>query len=159
MDREQLRKKLAAKKKKARNPNKNNPLGSGFDVNNIGDMISQVNNMLKNNPDMIKQVSKCVNNVFENKDLMSSIVSQVQDQPIENNTSGFDASNIGDMISQVSDMIKNNPDTIKQVSKCANGVFENKDLLNSLVSQVQDQTLESKSDDDLVTAVSNESKQ
>lgn len=149
MDREQLRKKLAAKRKKARNPHKiENPMASGFDANSIGDMISQVNNMLKNNPDMIKQVSKCVNNVFENKDLMSSLVSQVQgpqDQNSENKplAPGFNVNEIEDVVSQVNDMLKNNPDTIKEVSKCASSVFENKDLLNSLVSHVQDQTLES----------------
>ena len=32
-------------------------------------MFNQVNKMLKENPEMIKKVSKCVNNIFENKEL------------------------------------------------------------------------------------------
>lgn len=92
MDREQLRKKLAAKKKKARNPNKqqmgDNPFGQSFSEDSIADMITQVNKMLKSNPDMIKQVSKCVNGIFENKDIIESIANNIQDQTLQSSSEG-----------------------------------------------------------------------
>ena len=41
-------------------------------------MLSQVNMMLKDNPEMVKKVSKCVNNIFENKELMGNLVSELE---------------------------------------------------------------------------------
>jgi hypothetical protein len=41
-------------------------------------MMDQVNRILKTNPEMVKQVSKCVSNVMANPDLMKSLVGQVQ---------------------------------------------------------------------------------
>ena len=41
-------------------------------------MMDQVNKILKTNPEMVKQVSKCVSNVMSNQDLMKSLVDQVQ---------------------------------------------------------------------------------
>ena len=41
--------------------------------------------MLKQNPNMVKKVSSCVNNIFENKDLLNSIVSQIEKEvPVDN---------------------------------------------------------------------------
>ena len=51
--------------------------------------------MLKKNPEMVKKVSKCVNSIFENKDLMSSLVSEIEinvsqgDQTLVNNAEGL----------------------------------------------------------------------
>jgi hypothetical protein len=77
-------------------------------------MLNQVNKMLKENPSMVKKVSKCVNSIFENKDLMSTLTSE-----------------IGSKIN-----------------------------LNSELSQIiQDQTLVNKSEGDLVEASEKEDKQ
>jgi len=49
-----------------------------FDENSIFTMLNQVNKMLSGNPKMVKNVSKCVNNIFENKSLMESLVSEIE---------------------------------------------------------------------------------
>jgi len=67
---DRLRKKLKNKSGKS-DPEK-------IDEDNLFDMLNQVNKMLKKNPQMIKKVSKCVNSIFENKDLMSSLVSEIE---------------------------------------------------------------------------------
>jgi hypothetical protein len=67
---DRLRKKLKNKSGKS-NPEK-------IDEDNLFDMLNQVNKMLKKNPEMIKKVSKCVNSIFENKELMSSLVSEIE---------------------------------------------------------------------------------
>jgi uncharacterized membrane-anchored protein YjiN (DUF445 family) len=78
-----------------------------FNESNIGDMMREVNSMLQKNPDMIKKVSKCVNNIFENENLMQKLVSEInsnitpeeeedsedetaliKDQTLSNNSSG-----------------------------------------------------------------------
>ena len=49
-----------------------------FDEDSIFTMLNQVNKMLSSNPKMVKNVSKCVNNIFENKSLMESLVSEIE---------------------------------------------------------------------------------
>ena len=49
-------------------------------------MMDQVNKILKTNPEMVKQVSKCVSNVMANPDLMKSLVGQVQQDVQEDQT-------------------------------------------------------------------------
>ena len=53
-------------------------------------MLNQVNKMLKENPKMVKKVSKCVNSIFENKNLMDSLVNEiktnVQEEDLESQT-------------------------------------------------------------------------
>jgi len=49
-----------------------------LDEGGIMHMLNQVNEMLATNPEMIKKVSDCVNNIFDNKDLMSSLVNEIQ---------------------------------------------------------------------------------
>ena len=39
-------------------------------------MMNEVNKMFKTNPNMIHKVSKCVNNIMENKELMETLVSK-----------------------------------------------------------------------------------
>jgi hypothetical protein len=39
--------------------------------------MKEVNEMLQKNPEMIKKVSKCVNNIFENETLMNKLVSEI----------------------------------------------------------------------------------
>jgi GTP-sensing pleiotropic transcriptional regulator CodY len=49
-------------------------------------MMDQVNNILKTNPAMVKQVSKCVSNVMGNPELMKSLVGQVEQEIHEDQT-------------------------------------------------------------------------
>ena len=49
-------------------------------------MMDQVNKILKTNPEMVKQVSKCVSNVMANPDLMKSLVGQVNQEIHEDQT-------------------------------------------------------------------------
>lgn len=90
-----LRKKLATKKKQSSetgikeiksivpigtepSTSNNSSNGSGIDEHSLFNMLNQVNQMLKQNPSMVKKVSSCVNNIFENKELFGSIVSQIE---------------------------------------------------------------------------------
>jgi hypothetical protein len=55
-------------------------------------MLNQVNQLLKQNPSMVKKVSSCVNNIFENKDLLTSIVSQIEKEvPVCSNDKGSES--------------------------------------------------------------------
>ena len=83
---EQLRKKL----------NKKRAEKGLEDVEQVNDdsifnMINQVNKTLKENPEMVKKISKCINNVFENKDLMSSLISEVETNIVNNPDSDSDS--------------------------------------------------------------------
>jgi hypothetical protein len=56
-------------------------------------MMDQVNQILKTNPEMVRQVSKCVSNVMSNPELMKSLAGQVGqdiqlDQTLDNNLVG-----------------------------------------------------------------------
>jgi hypothetical protein len=57
----------------------------------IFNMINQVNKTLKENPEMVKKISKCINNVFVNKDLMSSLISEVETNIVNNPDSDSDS--------------------------------------------------------------------
>jgi hypothetical protein len=46
-------------------------------------MFNNVNQLMKENPQMIKEVNKCIGNIFENKDLMNNLVNEIK-QNIEN---------------------------------------------------------------------------
>jgi len=52
---------------------------NGINEDSLFNMLNQVNQMLKQNPDMVKKVSSCVNNIFENKNLMQSLVSEIEE--------------------------------------------------------------------------------
>jgi hypothetical protein len=67
--------------KKKINNKKKNRTGKPPDINDSSDifnMLNQVNQMLKQNPEMVKKVSKSVNSIFENKALMESIVKEIK---------------------------------------------------------------------------------
>jgi len=83
---EQLRKKLNKQRKE-------NGLEDIEQVNDdsIFNMINQVNKTLKENPEMVKKISKCINNVFDNKDLMSSLISEVETNIVNNPDSDSDS--------------------------------------------------------------------
>ena len=59
-------------------PNQGSNAG-GLNEESLFNMLNQVNQMLKQNPDMVKKVSSCVNNIFENKNLMQSLVSEIEE--------------------------------------------------------------------------------
>ena len=84
MEKEKLQKKLKSKlnAKKGKRINKE-PSGGSSSPDEVNEeslftMLNQVNQMLKQNPEMIKKVSKCVNSIFENKPLMDSLVNEIQ---------------------------------------------------------------------------------
>ena len=90
-NREKLRQKLKKKQQKRQNvlPDPE-PEPANLD---FAKMMEQVNTILKTNPQMVSQISKCVSNVMGNKDLMASLVNEVnqeiQDPQIfESNTPG-----------------------------------------------------------------------
>jgi hypothetical protein len=41
-------------------------------------MFNDVNKMMKENPQMINKVNKCISNVFGNQDLMNNLVNEIQ---------------------------------------------------------------------------------
>ena len=61
------------------------------DDNSLFNMINQVNKSLRENPEMVKKISKCINNVFDNKDLMSSLINEVQTNIVNNTGSDSDS--------------------------------------------------------------------
>jgi len=77
---EQLRKKLNRKKvASGETPLPDVPdMDKLLNDDSILNMINQVNIALRENPSMIKKIGKCINNVFDNKDLMSSLINEVQ---------------------------------------------------------------------------------
>ena len=86
-----LKSKLNAKKDKRSNKASSEASTDEVNEESLFTMLNQVNQMLKQNPEMIKKVSKCVNSIFENKPLMESLVNEIQtnvqnDQTFDNNT-------------------------------------------------------------------------
>ena len=63
--------------KKQHRHKKPSPKGP-MDDGNIMNMLNQVNQMLTTNPEMLKKIGECVNNIFENKELMSTLVNEIQ---------------------------------------------------------------------------------
>ena len=51
--------------------------------NGILKMMEHVNKLLKTNPDLVKQVSKCVSNVMNDKSLLDTITGKLQDQTLD----------------------------------------------------------------------------
>jgi hypothetical protein len=56
-------------------------------------MMENVNKILKTNPQMVQQISKCVSNVMNNKELMETLSSQIvqQDQTLQSKPGSDDA--------------------------------------------------------------------
>ena len=42
-------------------------------------MLGKVSEILKQNPEMLQKVNKCVSNIIDNKDLMDKLSSQIKD--------------------------------------------------------------------------------
>jgi F0F1-type ATP synthase delta subunit len=62
-------------------------------------MLNDVNKILKSNPGMVKKVSKCVNDIMGNKELIESLTKQINIQT-ENES---ETESPGDQISSTSD--------------------------------------------------------
>ena len=82
------------KKNKRKKEKKNTIPGGGgvFNEDTISNMMREVNQMLQKNPDMVKKVSKCVNNIFDNQNLMSKLVSEINTEIVESSSSSSSGS-------------------------------------------------------------------
>lgn len=67
-------------KKKA---NKRNGSEASASEPNIFDMLAQVNEILKKNPDMVNKVNRCVSSIIDNPDIMSKISSEIKDSVVK----------------------------------------------------------------------------
>ena len=61
-----------------------NSLLNGGNDTDIFKMMNHVNKILKTNPELVKQVSKCVTNVMNDKTLIDTITGKIQDQTLDN---------------------------------------------------------------------------
>ncbi len=72
MDSEKLKEKIKEKRsQRTKKPNMDNDLMK---------MMEQVTSVLKTNPQMVQQISKCVSSVMNNKELMDSLAGQLEQQ-------------------------------------------------------------------------------
>lgn len=80
-----LKAKIKAKKSQRTNATTtfNDIPGDLDSENGILKMMEHVNNLLKTNPDLVKQVSKCVSNVMNDKTLLDTITGKLQDQTLD----------------------------------------------------------------------------
>ena len=89
----ELKKKQLRKKLNKKRADKGLEELEQVDDDSIFNMINQVNKTLRENPEMVKKISKCINNVFDNKDLMSSLISEVETNIVNNPGSDSDSEN------------------------------------------------------------------
>ena len=87
MDPERTKKRLQKKLEKRRNklPETDSSTTDSTESVDFMKMLTEVNKMFKTNPNMIQKVSKCVNNIMENKELMETLVSKAN-LDIDNDT-------------------------------------------------------------------------
>jgi hypothetical protein len=90
---------------------------SQFNETNISDMMREVNAMLQKNPEMVKKVSKCVNNIFENDTLMNKLVSEINTGIILESDSDSNSSDSGDNSDIEVEKVVNDDSTKKKNSK------------------------------------------
>jgi hypothetical protein len=81
------RQKLKSKLKKKREQRTSGGSGPGGDLD-IMDMLKNVNSILQTNPQMVRQVSKAVESMMGNQQLMDSLKNQIQHQTRDNNDAG-----------------------------------------------------------------------
>jgi len=75
------RQKLKSKLKKKREQRTGGGAGGDLD---IMDMLKNVNSILQTNPQMVRQVSKAVESMMGNQQLMDSLKNQIQHQTRDN---------------------------------------------------------------------------
>lgn len=78
LSKEKLRKKLNKKKEERKKGNSSSSENPDISEDSLFNMLNDVNKLLKDNPNMVKKVSKCVNSIFENKNLMESLVNEIK---------------------------------------------------------------------------------
>ena len=71
-----LQKKLEKRRNKLQDPGCTPESTDSTESVDFMKMLNEVNKMFKTNPNMIQKVSKCVNNIMENKELMETLVSK-----------------------------------------------------------------------------------
>ena len=75
---ERLKLKLKKKKEQRSAPKvPSEPINPFDGQTDILQMMENVNKILKTNPQMVQQISKCVSNVMNNQDLMNSLAGQL----------------------------------------------------------------------------------
>ena len=80
---------LTKKIKKRDSPHKNDSRGTEED-NGIFEMLGKVSEILKQNPEMLTKVNKCVSNIIDNKDLMDKLSTQIKENIQLNDSSDPD---------------------------------------------------------------------
>lgn len=109
---------------------------SQFNETNISDMMREVNAMLQKNPEMVKKVSKCVNNIFENDTLMSKLVSEINTGIVLESDSDSDSGSD----SGPADTPENEPEKVinddTKKKKAKNTSKKNKDKMTGPVSSI-----------------------
>jgi hypothetical protein len=100
LTRDRLKKKLK-KKKDQRTGKSSNTAKTGIpELDNVegGDifqMIQQVQNMLKTNPDLVTKVSSCINSVMNNTDVMQKLTTEIEQtihsQTLDTSVSGVES--------------------------------------------------------------------
>jgi len=88
--------KLKSKLKKKRDARS----GTASGELDIMDMLKNVNNILQTNPQMVQQVSKAVESMMSNQQLMDSLKNQLQHQTRDNNAEGEQPEASGKEITQ-----------------------------------------------------------
>jgi len=73
--------------------------GAGGDLD-IMDMLKNVNSILQTNPQMVRQVSKAVESMMGNQQLMDSLKNQIQHQTRDNSDAGEQPQASGNDITQ-----------------------------------------------------------
>jgi hypothetical protein len=72
-------KKKANKKKNEESSSESTTSGQDSGESDIFQMLGKVSEILKQNPEMLQKVNKCVSNIIDNKDLMDKLSSQIKD--------------------------------------------------------------------------------
>ena len=90
-NKEKLKAKLRKKREARKNGNNSSDNFSGetgifSGETDILKMMDHVNKLLKTNPQMVQQISKCVSNVMNNQGLMESLSGQLEKQIQEDQT-------------------------------------------------------------------------
>ena len=80
-NREKLKEKIR-KKKEHRVNGIEDEIHETLNPANLGimDMMKRASEIMKTNPQMVKQISKCVSNIMKNKELMDTISNQLKDE-------------------------------------------------------------------------------
>jgi hypothetical protein len=91
------RQKLKSKLKKKREQRTGGSAGGDLD---IMDMLKNVNSILQTNPQMVRQVSKAVESMMGNQELMESLKNQIQRQTRDNSDADEEPHASGNDITQ-----------------------------------------------------------